>query len=164
MISDNFPLLSNEYAKFLRCILQTMDADEYRRKGYIVATRPECYTLPLVKPRSNKHKYAIRAHIGQYESIDEITDTLSEVYDKFTSIPVSTSVSHMVDAERYFENIFIGYLDPWHECIVVKTNNNVLVKPKLFYEDIPRIKLYPPGTKYHGILPFILNENKFFPI
>lgn len=158
MISDNFPVLSNEYAKFLRRILQTMDADLLRHKGYIVATRPEYYTLPLIKPRGNKRKYAIRTHIGEHESLDEYTSNPSEVYDKFTSILVSASVSHMVDSERYFENIFIGYLDPWHECIVIKTNNNVLVKHKPFYENIPHIRIH---NIKHKTFDIIVNEDEF---
>ena len=165
MVSDNFPVLSNEYAEFLRRIIQTMDADVERRKGYIVSTRPECYTLPLVKPRGNKHKYAIRTHIGEHESFDEIADTPVDVYDKFSNVSILTTVSNMVDAKRYFEYIFVGYFYPSNECMVTKINNNVLVKPKPFYEDIPYIKLYPPGTRYHRILPFILNEDElFFPI
>ena len=157
-MSDNFLVLSNEYAKFLRRILQTMDADEDRRKGYIVATRPEWYTLSLVKPRGKKRKYAIRTHIGEYESLDEIADTPSEVYDKFTSIPVSTSVSNMVDPNRYFEQIFIGYFYPSNECIITKINDNVLVKPKPFYEDIPRILIH---NVKHKTFDIIVNEDEF---
>jgi hypothetical protein len=159
MMSDNFPVLSNEYAKFLRRILQTMDADEYRRKGYIVATLPEYYTLPLIKPRGKKHKYAIRTHIGQYESIDEFADNPSEVYDKFTSIPVSTSISNTVDPNRYFKYIFMGYFYPSNECIITEINDNVLVKPKPFYEDIPHIRIHNIKHQHFDI---ILNEDEFY--
>lgn len=159
MISDNFPVLANEYAKFLRRISQTMEADLGRRKGYIVATRPECYTLQLVKPRGKKRKYAIRTHIGEHESLDEIADNLSEVYDKFTSIPVSTSVSNMVDPNRYFKYIFIGYFCPSNKCIVTKINNNVLAKPKDFYEDIPHIRIYNIKRNQFDI---IINENELY--
>lgn len=158
MISDNFPVLSDEYAKFLQRISQTMDADEYRCKGYIVATRPEYYTLSLVKPRSKKRKYAIRTHIGQYGSIDEFADTPSEVYDKFMSIPVSTSVSNMIDPNRYFKYIFVGYFYPSNECIITKINNTVLVKPKPFYEDIPHIRITGIKRNHFDI---IVNENEF---
>ena len=158
MISDNFPVLANEYAKFLRRISQTMDADLGRRKGYIVATRPEWYTLSLVKPRDKKRKYAIRTYIGEHESLDEIADTPSEVYDKFMSISVSTSVSNMFDPNRYFEQIFIGYFYPSNECIITKLNTTVLVKPKPFYEDIPHIRI---NNIKHKTFDIIVNENEF---
>lgn len=158
MMSNNFPVLSNEYAKFLRRILQTMDADEDRRKGYIVATRPEWYTLSLVKPRGKKRKYVIRTHIGEHESLDEFADNPSEVYDKFTSISVSTSASNMVDPNRYFENIFIGYFYPSNECIITEINDNVLTKPKPFYENIPHLRI--PSIKRHHF-DIIIDDNEF---
>ena len=96
--------------------------------------------------------------LPMHQYILTVVDNPSEVYDKFTSILVSASVSHMVDSERYFENIFIGYLDPWHECIVIKTNNNVLVKHKPFYENIPHIRIH---NIKHKTFDIIVNEDEF---
>lgn len=135
-----------------------MDADLGRRKGYMFITRPECYTLILTKPRRNKRKNAIRTHIGQYGSLDEFADTPSEVYDKFMSIPVSTSVSNMVDPKRYFEYSFIGYFYPSNKCIVTRINNTVLTKQKPFYEDIPHVRIHNIKRKSFDI---IINENEF---